>query len=256
MSQHYNFHRRRSGLRSTLQGESEATGEAMSLKLKLLPVGEEHSTNLAGRRGRVFADDDESDANSDDAYEEEDGEEDRGHRSEDSQNGNFEGDGSDLDPHELLDEPKSSPSNDQKPSPHPLSAKYPPLSFAGAFVNVPITGQPPLRDVQDSRTIRGKVSITPDGHVHWTYVIRYSGIDQWLMNGVSIGGIGSRYGVVGCWSTVDHDRAGPNGEFIFPRRACRSVGAAGESRRLLVLGLLDMDSLTTGSFLCVTGPFW
>lgn len=232
--QHYNFHRRRSGLRSTLQGESEATGEAMSLKLKLLPVGEEHSTDLAGRRGRVFADDDnDSDANSDEAYEEEASE--GGNRSEDSQNGNFEADGSDLDSTELLDEPKSSPPDDQKPTPHPLSTKYPPLSFAGAFVNVPITGQPPLRDVLDSRTIRGKVSITPDGHVHWTYVIRYSGIDQWLMNGVSIGGIGSRYGVVGCWSTVDHDRAGPNGESTFPRPHRRIVVGAGVDFRVLEL---------------------
>lgn len=92
----------------------------------------------------------------------------------------------------------------------------PPLSFIGTsdFLGTFANSQPQIQN-QTHRSIRGTVSMTPDNEVHWQYMIRYSGRDQWLMNGIQIGGPKSRYGVVGVWSTADHDPAGPCGPFWY-----------------------------------------
>ncbi|GAA5903550.1 hypothetical protein JCM8208_003622 [Rhodotorula glutinis] len=86
----------------------------------------------------------------------------------------------------------------------------PRLGFTGTFTNAPAH---PRR--ASDRSIRGTVSLTPEGHVRWQYVIRYSGTDQWAMNGVQVGGPGSRYGVLGVWTSADRADEGPHGPFWY-----------------------------------------
>ncbi|KAM0750073.1 hypothetical protein T439DRAFT_244950 [Meredithblackwellia eburnea MCA 4105] len=82
------------------------------------------------------------------------------------------------------------------------------LSFQGTFATAGPVGQP-------RRTIYGTVNKTSEGQVHWTFVICYNSGPQWLMHGIQVGGVRSKYGIVGVWSTADHDEAGPNGPFWY-----------------------------------------
>ncbi|TNY22817.1 hypothetical protein DMC30DRAFT_444876 [Rhodotorula diobovata] len=108
------------------------------------------------------------------------------------------------------------------------STQYPPLafrgtslprlSFRGSFTNA---GPPaPRLSSPSDRSIRGTVSVTPEGHTRWQYVIRYGGGDQWAMNGVQLGGPGSAAGVVGVWSSAERAEEGPCGPFWYwPHRS-------------------------------------
>lgn len=93
------------------------------------------------------------------------------------------------------------------PSVVPASAT-PPLYFEGSFSNTFAASQ--MLD----RSIRGSVRLNFEGAVCWSFIIRYGGEDQWMMQGVQVGGIKSRYGILGAWSSSDHDVGGPNGEFL------------------------------------------
>ncbi|KAK4050688.1 hypothetical protein OIV83_003414 [Microbotryomycetes sp. JL201] len=85
---------------------------------------------------------------------------------------------------------------------------FEPLHFAGGFGGV-------RHATHMNRSIRGTVKMTSDGQVHWRYIIRYAGRDQWLMNGVQIGGPRSKYGVVGYWTAADHEEESPGGPFWY-----------------------------------------
>ncbi|KAF2754305.1 hypothetical protein EJ05DRAFT_514304 [Pseudovirgaria hyperparasitica] len=63
--------------------------------------------------------------------------------------------------------------------------------------------------------IRGCVSLVPGGkEVRWRFIIRYSGLDQWQLEGVQPGGI--RTGpIFGIWSGCDHEENGPVGPFSY-----------------------------------------
>ncbi|GAA5995942.1 F-box protein [Rhodotorula paludigena] len=86
---------------------------------------------------------------------------------------------------------------------------YPRLAFRGVFNNVAPPG------IGAMRTIRGTVELTPDGHVRWQMLIRYSGQDQWYMSGVQLGGPGSTAGILGMWSSADRAEEGPCGPFWY-----------------------------------------
>lgn len=78
----------------------------------------------------------------------------------------------------------------------PASDLLPPVDFSGASTN---GAQVRVSD------IRGQISLTPDDppQVRWTWMVRYGGEDRWRLDGVQIGGRGSKRGVVGVWSDVD-----------------------------------------------------
>lgn len=61
--------------------------------------------------------------------------------------------------------------------------------------------------------IRGCVRLTTDDppQVRWTFVVRYGGADRWQLEGVQVGGIGSRRGIFGNWMDVDRGVDSPCG---------------------------------------------
>ena len=52
-------------------------------------------------------------------------------------------------------------------------------------------------------TVKGSARLSPDGQVRVTYVIAYGGTDRWRLEGIQIGGIGGRRGVLGIWTEAD-----------------------------------------------------
>lgn len=78
----------------------------------------------------------------------------------------------------------------------PISETLPAIQFCGSSTNG--------SQVRVSE-IRGQVSLTTDDppQVRWTWIVRYGGEDRWRLEGIQIGGIGSKRGVVGMWSDVD-----------------------------------------------------
>ena len=95
------------------------------------------------------------------------------------------------------------------PPPSPLPSLTPPLYFTGSFSNTFAASQ--MLD----RSIRGSVRLNFEGNVCWRFTIRYGGEDQWEMSGVQVGGVKSRFGILGEWSSSDHDVGGPNGPFWY-----------------------------------------
>ncbi|PLW57299.1 hypothetical protein PCANC_02386 [Puccinia coronata f. sp. avenae] len=64
--------------------------------------------------------------------------------------------------------------------------------------------------------VRGCVSMTVDGEVRWTLVSTLGGVDRWASEGIQVGGVRARWGVVGVWSDVNRDEVdGPVGPFYF-----------------------------------------
>ncbi|GAA6054373.1 hypothetical protein JCM3770_003343 [Rhodotorula araucariae] len=117
------------------------------------------------------------------------------------------------------------PSSSAPGAASPTAAAYPKLAFQGTslprlgFTGTFTNAGPPSLTPRD-RSIRGTVELTPEGYVRWQYIIRYAGMDQWCMSGVQLGGLGSRAGVVGVWSSADRADEGPCGPFWYwPHRA-------------------------------------
>ncbi|KAM0791789.1 hypothetical protein ACM66B_004052 [Microbotryomycetes sp. NB124-2] len=101
----------------------------------------------------------------------------------------------------------------------PTQPLHEPLHFSGGFGGVRHAGAL-------HRSVRGTVKMTSDGHVHWRYIIRYAGRDQWLMNGVQIGGVRSKYGIVGWWTAADHEDESPCGPFWYFQHRAREPDAS------------------------------
>jgi hypothetical protein len=78
----------------------------------------------------------------------------------------------------------------------PIGKRYPPLAFEG-LADLGRSGLP-----GHLHRIRGNVWLTYDDDVRWRYVISYGGEDRWHLEGVQLGGIRSRAGVVGIWTDV------------------------------------------------------
>ncbi|KAI0814774.1 hypothetical protein BC629DRAFT_1719942 [Irpex lacteus] len=63
----------------------------------------------------------------------------------------------------------------------------------------------------DTRRIHGTVSVIADGSVRWSTYSSPAGDpedDEWSSEGVQLGGIGSRCGILGLWTGASHDQRG------------------------------------------------
>lgn len=73
-----------------------------------------------------------------------------------------------------------------------------------------------LWDPNANSRIKGRVRLTSEGEVRWTTVsIFYGGEERWRSEGVQVGGIRSKRGVVGTWFDKDYDVHGPVGPTAF-----------------------------------------
>lgn len=95
------------------------------------------------------------------------------------------------------------------------SEDRPPVYFTGmsaynvGISSVPISGQSPS-------SVRGCVSMTADGEVRWSMISTLVGADRWSSEGIQVGGVRSRWGVLGAWSDADRNEIeGPVGPFYF-----------------------------------------
>ncbi|GAA5949318.1 hypothetical protein JCM3765_003369 [Sporobolomyces pararoseus] len=242
-------HHRTSTYIPSLAEESEAVGDCMSLKLELLPEGEEISPPMEAfrtssnqnvdargvRRGGSDLDSDEDSDFDENALDDE--EEDTSASSSDDED--------DLTTHFVTNRPRperntppTSPpeSHDVPPPIGPLpppsksrsselpstptpSNPFPKLSFRGtsmplqlrtlSFTGTFVNSQSHF-NMRD-RSIRGTVEMNEVGEVIWKYIIRYGGIDHWAMTGVQVGGPKSAFGVVGTWTCADRDAADDEG---------------------------------------------
>ncbi|KAF8625986.1 hypothetical protein AX17_006710 [Amanita inopinata Kibby_2008] len=62
-------------------------------------------------------------------------------------------------------------------------------------------------------TMTGRVQMTPDEQVKWSFVSGDEGNAVWSSVGVQVGGLRSSYGVLGAWTTIFHDDDDPFGPF-------------------------------------------
>ncbi|KAI4294587.1 hypothetical protein K523DRAFT_318185 [Schizophyllum commune Tattone D] len=66
-------------------------------------------------------------------------------------------------------------------------------------------------------TIRGVVSVTPDERIRWRFVCGDPPHPIWSCEAVQVGGVRSKYGILGVWTTIFHDDDGPVGPFWLRR---------------------------------------
>ncbi|KAI0335715.1 hypothetical protein GY45DRAFT_1316414 [Cubamyces sp. BRFM 1775] len=59
----------------------------------------------------------------------------------------------------------------------------------------------------------GYVKVTPDDQIRWHFTSGEQGNAIWSSEGVQIGNVRSKYGILGSWTTVLHDRHDPVGPF-------------------------------------------
>lgn len=216
--EHYNFHTDGAGARPDLIGESEAVGDRMVLKLKLLPAGEAPVIPSAVPRTRAQT----LAATFDSDEDEEDVDFAPGEETEESSAS--EGEGDEAERELEMDSPPTTDSIDLLPEeeiPYQKNTAFsesstPTLSFIGTSEPLAFSGtftSSTHPSIMAERSIRGTVSRTPDGEVFWSYIIRYGGEDKWRMQGIQIGGARSRFGILGTWSTAEGDEMGPHGPF-------------------------------------------
>ncbi|KAI0357174.1 hypothetical protein OH77DRAFT_1451415 [Trametes cingulata] len=82
----------------------------------------------------------------------------------------------------------------------------PNIHVVGETTGASITGQP--------RRIKGTVGIIADGSVRWT--LQFSSVEggdanEWVSEGVQVGGVASAMGVLGMWTGANHERMDPLG---------------------------------------------
>ncbi|KAF1953242.1 hypothetical protein CC80DRAFT_451327 [Byssothecium circinans] len=70
-------------------------------------------------------------------------------------------------------------------------------------------------DPNANSKIKGDVRMTKEGEVRWTTVSVFYGEERWRSEGIQIGGIGARRGVLGTWFDKDFDSHGPAGPTAF-----------------------------------------
>ncbi|KAI0372338.1 hypothetical protein BV20DRAFT_964483 [Pilatotrama ljubarskyi] len=59
----------------------------------------------------------------------------------------------------------------------------------------------------------GYVKVTPDDQIRWHFTSGEQGNAIWSSEGVQVGSVRSKYGILGSWTTVLHDRHDPVGPF-------------------------------------------
>ncbi|KAI0754793.1 hypothetical protein C8Q80DRAFT_1141147 [Daedaleopsis nitida] len=67
--------------------------------------------------------------------------------------------------------------------------------------------------IDGNATIVGFVKVTPDGHIRWHFTSGEHGNAIWSSEGVQVGNVRSKFGVLGSWTTVLHERFDPVGPF-------------------------------------------
>ncbi|KAA1083112.1 hypothetical protein PGT21_025338 [Puccinia graminis f. sp. tritici] len=68
--------------------------------------------------------------------------------------------------------------------------------------------------------VRGCVSMTLDGEVRWSLVSTFNGVDRWSSEGIQVGGVRSKWGVIGAWTDINRgDAQAPVGPFYFFKTA-------------------------------------
>ncbi|EJU03891.1 hypothetical protein DACRYDRAFT_115193 [Dacryopinax primogenitus] len=92
-----------------------------------------------------------------------------------------------------------------------LSEQYPTIYFSGS-VRSSDAWHP-------TSHVHGRVEMGEDGTVFWKLTSNYDGQDRWVSEGVQIGGMKSRMGVLGIWSDAFHEHEGPAGPFWFWKAA-------------------------------------
>ncbi|PIL32502.1 hypothetical protein GSI_05205 [Ganoderma sinense ZZ0214-1] len=87
----------------------------------------------------------------------------------------------------------------------PEYAHLPTIHFVGETTGATIHGQP--------RSLHGTVSVIADGSVRWVLYSSVEGgeMDEWLSEGVQVGGVASAMGVLGLWTGAQHERMDPLG---------------------------------------------
>ncbi|TRM60566.1 hypothetical protein BD626DRAFT_504493 [Schizophyllum amplum] len=65
--------------------------------------------------------------------------------------------------------------------------------------------------------LQGSVSVTPDDGIRWQFVSGDPPHPIWSCEGVQVGGVRSRFGILGVWTTIFHDEEGPIGPFWLRR---------------------------------------
>ncbi|KAI0043955.1 hypothetical protein FA95DRAFT_331717 [Auriscalpium vulgare] len=66
-------------------------------------------------------------------------------------------------------------------------------------------------EVRDDLTMIGHIELTPDDQVRWHWVSGEDGQAIWSCDGIQVGGVRSRFGILGAWTTVFHDQHDPMG---------------------------------------------
>ncbi|KIY71533.1 hypothetical protein CYLTODRAFT_487135 [Cylindrobasidium torrendii FP15055 ss-10] len=84
----------------------------------------------------------------------------------------------------------------------PRHPRHPRLTFGGH-----------LGISMSATTVSGYVTMTDEGYVRWHFRSGEPINPIWSSEGVQLGGIGSRYGVLGSWTTSFHDLMDPVGPF-------------------------------------------
>ncbi|THV07828.1 hypothetical protein K435DRAFT_741185 [Dendrothele bispora CBS 962.96] len=90
---------------------------------------------------------------------------------------------------------------------NPLVYLLPVIHFAGEFRGSDV-------DTHAHRRARGTVRMIGDGAVRWTMISSDASAperDEWTMEGVQIGGVGSQFGVIGLWTGARHEEGDPIG---------------------------------------------
>ncbi|TBU44823.1 hypothetical protein BD309DRAFT_891729 [Dichomitus squalens] len=84
-------------------------------------------------------------------------------------------------------------------------AHLPTIHVVGETTGASLHGQP--------RRMRGTVSVIADGSVRWTLYSTVEGgdMDEWVSEGIQVGGVASAMGVLGMWTGAQHERMDPLG---------------------------------------------
>ncbi|OWZ39488.1 hypothetical protein C356_04100 [Cryptococcus neoformans c45] len=89
------------------------------------------------------------------------------------------------------------------------NSRLPPIHFVGTSLQ----SKSVTPEAAPLSSVRGVVQLTADDppEVRWTLVIRYAGEDRWRLEGVQVGGRGSKRGFFGAWTDANKEEHSPNG---------------------------------------------
>ncbi|EIW59282.1 uncharacterized protein TRAVEDRAFT_121446 [Trametes versicolor FP-101664 SS1] len=71
----------------------------------------------------------------------------------------------------------------------------------------------------------GSVKVTPDDQIRWRFTSGEQGNAIWSSEGVQVGNVRSKFGILGSWTTVLHDRHDPVGTSWLSRHTCPCIAS-------------------------------